>query len=392
MRRSILLTLGRLPKGLEVARCLKAAGCRVFAADPFGVHLSKPSRAVDKSFRVTAPQTDQAGFLNDILSIIEDCKIDIVIPVSEEVPHVAQLAGRLPDRTRLLCPEPSQLLRLHDKYAFIQAAHAAGLDTPETYKGDDQQAQSLCASADYVVKPSLGCSGTGLRLAKAGEPLLEHEHSDDMVVQRRIHGRELSSFSFVRDGKVLGTAVYEGLIYAGTVSVCFERLTNMEAIESWITSFVAAEKYNGFIAFDFIIDAAGKAYPIECNPRLTSGVHFLNHDDLAKAVLDETPPAQIRFCRHMRMQEGHTGLTKAYAALPNIAEFFRRLKVVFTSRDVLWSAGDPLPFILMTPMSWPVLRQAIFGGKSLGEAATADIEWLPHKPLKHGPTDANQTV
>jgi hypothetical protein len=44
---------------------------------------------------------------------------------------------------------------------------------------------------------------------------------------------------------------------------------------------------------------------------------------------------------------------------------------------VLFRFRDPLPFLLFTPMSWPVLRQALFEKVSLGEAATRDIVWHP---------------
>lgn len=371
----VLLTLGRLPKGLEVARCLSAAGCSVYVADPFGSHLSKSSRAVEKSFRIAAPNDNQEGFLGDILEIVARHQIDLIIPVSEEAIHVAQLDGRLPAGTTLFCAPPAQLMRLHDKYAFIEAVRKAGLLAPETYRGDERGARALAARNDYVIKPALGCSGSGLRLARKGEPLSAEEQVSANVVQQRVDGDEVSTFTLARDGEVLGTAVYRGLIFAGTVATCFERLAGMEAVEAWIAKFVKSEGYSGVIAFDFMIDATGAAYPIECNPRLTSGVHFLQHDDLAKAFLGGVLTQPLRFKPERRFQEGHTSLTKAYSALFQPRTLLKRLALVFTTRDVLWSWRDPLPFILMTPMSWPVLSQVLFHGVSFGEAATRDIEW-----------------
>jgi len=35
----------------------------------------------------------------------------------------------------------------------------------------------------------------------------------------------------------------------------------------------------------------------------------------------------------------------------------------------------------MTPMSWPVLKQVIFQGRSFGDAATLDIQWYPAGPV-----------
>ncbi|MEM6683820.1 MAG: ATP-grasp domain-containing protein [Pseudomonadota bacterium] len=374
MHKAVLLTLGRLPKGLEVARCLNAAGCQVYVADPFGIHLSKPSRAVQKSYQVTAPNDDRDAFLSDLEKIIERHDIDLVLPVSEEVAHVVDLHDRLPAGVQLLCPEPQQLLQLHDKLAFIKSAAAAGLKTPQTLRATDAGAHDFSVQHDYVVKPALGCSGSGLRLARKGEPLRAHEISDAMLLQQRINGQEVSTFSLAKDGRVIGSTVYRGLIFAGTVAVCFERLTHMRAVEDWISTFVQHEKFSGFIAFDFIMDSQGTPYPIECNPRLTSGVHFFNHDDLARALLEPDAAGPVGFKPQHRLQEGHTSLTKAYAALPRVFEFLRRLRLVFTTRDVLWSWRDPGPFMLMTPMSWPVIKKAIFQGKSLGQAATQDIE------------------
>jgi hypothetical protein len=244
-------------------------------------------------------------------------------------------------------------------------------------RANDPAVDDFTRQNDFVLKPALGCSGTGLRLASQGEALTAAERQASNIVQHRIHGDEVSTFSVARDGEVLGTCVYKGRIFAGTVATSFQRLTGMQDVEQWIKQFVAAQNYSGSIAFDFIVSAPGSAMPIECNPRLTSGIHFMQHDDLAKAVLGAAVPHPIRFKAAMTMQEGHTTLTKAYAALPNVKEFIRRVGLVLSARDVLWAWRDPLPFLLMTPMSWPVLKQVIFQRASFGEAATHDIEWHP---------------
>ena len=46
MQKTVLLTLGRLPKALELARALHDEGARVIVAEPFGAHVCKVSRAV----------------------------------------------------------------------------------------------------------------------------------------------------------------------------------------------------------------------------------------------------------------------------------------------------------------------------------------------------------
>jgi hypothetical protein len=162
------------------------------------------------------------------------------------------------------------------------------------------------------------------------------------------------------------------------VAVCFERVDEAPALRHWISAFCARHPYTGFIAFDFMVDGQGEPWAIECNPRVTSGVHFLDPPGLAKALLDPESVSGIGLKPEQRMQWAYSTLTEAYAALfrGNGREFRRRLGALIRSRDVVWCGRDPLPFLLMTPMSWEILWPAITSGVTLGEATQRDIAWL----------------
>ncbi|MEL7480506.1 MAG: ATP-grasp domain-containing protein [Pseudomonadota bacterium] len=375
MTETVLLTLGRLPKGLELARALHGAGCRVLVADPFGLHVCKPSRAVAKSFRVRAPNQDRQGYLDDLADIIDGEGVDLVVPVSEEAVHVSFLRERLPEGARLFGPPRALLQALHDKFLFNERVAKLGLRAPATFEAGTPEAADFTTRSDYVVKPREACSGTGVKLRKAGAPLTVEDRQPGNLVQERRYGQEVSSLTLARDGRVLGTAVYRGLIYSGTVSCCFERVDTCPDVHAFIERFVSDTDYSGFIAFDFILDGEGGAWPLECNPRLTSGVHLMRADDLAAAVRPGLSAPTVRLNETRRYQEGHTTLTETYAAIFRPKEFFRRFGYLLRSKDVIFSMRDPLPFFLMTPMSWTILRKVIFGGKSFGEAATDDIVW-----------------
>ncbi len=376
MGKTVLLTLGRLPKGLELARCLHGAGHRVLVADPFSLHLSKPSRAVSTSFVVPSPVADQAAYLDALVDIVRDEQVDLVIPVSEEVMHVSLLHGRLPKITTLLCEAHETLLSLHDKFAFVDICGRAGLRAPETHLGNSADAMKLMERVDTVAKARFGCSGAKLHYFKAGERLPDALRTPEWVIQEKITGREVSTQSVCSDGEVLGHVTYRGLIYSGTVSVAFERIDEL-SIEAWTRQHVSTTGFSGFTAFDFIIDEAGTPWAIECNPRLTSGIHFFDHADLARVVAGQTLDHAIGFKPQRRFQEGHTALTKAYATITKPKRYLETLRTIASCRDVLWSSKDPFVFPLMTPMSWPVLKQVMFGGRNFGEAATLDIEWQP---------------
>ena len=109
-----LLTLGRMPKGLEVARGLAAAGCEVMVADPHRTHVARHSNAVSRSFRVTAPATSPDGFVEDLLRIVREERVDLVVPVSEESVHVARMVDHLPEGVRFFGAGFQTARALHD--------------------------------------------------------------------------------------------------------------------------------------------------------------------------------------------------------------------------------------------------------------------------------------
>jgi len=375
----VLLTLGRLPKGLELARALKRAGCTVFVADPYGSHLCKPSRAVRRSFRVTAPNRDPVAYRRQLLDIVIGEGIDLVIPVSEEGPHVAPIAADLPPHARMFGAGFQTLTKLGNKLRFAEMASGLGLAVPQTHRADTAAAAELAAREDHVIKPVHGSSGLGLKLRRGGDPLCEVDRTSEQLVQRRIGGRHVSSFTMARAGEAMVTLVYEGGVMSGTTAVCFVRADDVPQVHDWAQAFVRATGHDGFISFDFILDPEGTPFAIECNPRLTSGVHLVRAETLAAFVLDEPLPGGSPLKRPRKFQEGHTTLTEAYAALftGRFGESVRRFGHMLTAKDVLFEWRDPLPFILMTPMSWPVLSRVMFGGMSFGEASTHDIQWRP---------------
>ncbi|MBU6377989.1 MAG: ATP-grasp domain-containing protein, partial [Gammaproteobacteria bacterium] len=247
-----LLTLGRLPKALEVARALHAAGVRVLIAEPFERHLSGVSRAVAGSFVVTAPAIDRQGYLADLLRIVHEQAVDLVVPISEEIVHVAALHGQLPASCRLWSMPQARILAVHDKGRFIDTCRAAGVAAPETHPSDSLEAAVLAASADYVLKPVSSCSGRGVRILRRSEPV--PQVTERAIVQRFVAGELVSSFSIARQGEVLITVLYRGAMLQGTVAVCFERIDVPPAVDAWVRRFVAHTGFDGFVSFDLMID------------------------------------------------------------------------------------------------------------------------------------------
>ena len=375
MPRTLLLTLGRLPKGLDIARAFHAAGWRVLVAEPFRWHLTGQSRAVARSFQVTAPAVDHAAYLAEIADIARRESVDLVVPVSEETMHVAHLRGALPAGTGLFTMPPEVVLALHDKHGFIGRARGQGLAVPDTVMLGDAAGAAMAAAGDVVVKPIFSCSGRGVQILRHGANLPAPAVDTPMVVQRFVPGAVLSTCSIAQGGRVAATVVYCGGIMSGTVAVSFQRVERQAAVEAWVEQFVRAEGYTGFISFDFVLGADGVAYAIECNPRATSGLHFIAPADLVACVLNTSPGAVARMRPNAHMQQFYAALTETQSSVTHWARFRANLRMLLQARDVTWDIADPWPFISMPFTSWKIISMAAKRRVSFGEVATLEVGW-----------------
>ena len=371
---TVLLTLGRLPKALDLARGFSKAGCRVLVAEPYGWTLAGTSRHVTKEFKVPPPSRSKAAHLAALADVVKREGVDLVVPVSEETMHVAHLADLLPQGVQLFTMPPDDVIALHDKARFIRAALAMGLTAPESAPLGSAEGEALARSGPVVVKPVFSCSGKGLHILRSGEPLPPADPAEPAVVQRFVEGCEHSTCTIAQGGRVVATMVYRGAVMSGSVAVAFERI-EAPAIHAWIERFVAATQWSGFISFDFIVDASGVPHAIECNPRATSGVHFWEPEDIAHAVLDPRWSGPVRVRRYRKLQQFYACLTETQGAMLRGKGFLASLKHLVTTRDVSWDRRDPWPFVSMILTSWPIIWQAMTKGARFGEVATEDIGW-----------------
>ncbi|MGB2521974.1 MAG: ATP-grasp domain-containing protein [Luminiphilus sp.] len=380
MARTALLTVGRFPAALTLARGLHGHGVRVIVADPMKRQLCSVSRAVTKTFQVAPPNTDIEGWERDILDIIERENVTDLIPTSEEVCHVANLAPRLPDTTRYVGPSAEWIAQWHDKLQFVNYAISRGVTAPSVYTTADGEARSLIRQTECVLKPRRGCSGTEVSFIPPGSTL--PPPSQDMLLQRRVQGNHLYTLSWVDAGEVKATASYRGSTHSGTVAVGFQSAPTPFSVKQWIEQFVADTDVTGFLSFDFILDRSGIPWGIECNPRLSSGVHFIDEAWLGAAVMGEDMGAPSITPAGKRAQWSYSTLTEAYKHLFRfqIPELIRCLRDLFISRDAVWSWRDPLPFFLMTPLCWEFIWRSIRERIPIGDASQCDIAWHWFKP------------
>lgn len=379
MTPTALLSLGRLPKALDIARALAGAGYRVIVAEPFSLHLCRVSSAVSGSFRVTAPNVDAAQYRQEMLDIIVREGVTLVVPISEEALHLVHLAEALPAGVRFLADSSVKLQELHDKYRFVTEAGLLDLNVPATELLGSDAATRLAARSATVLKPVYSCSGTDIRYLETGSSLPAVDPGRPMLVQERLDGAHRSTLALAHQGRILANVNYRASLFSGTVAAAFERI-DTPALDRWVERFVQARQFSGFIAFDFIDDGDGQPAAIECNPRLTSGVHFFEQRALARALLDPGSTTSIALRPQRKLHQFYTSLTETQASLFRPNDMKKHLAVMRSHRDVTWQRGDPWPFLLMTPLSMPIILRSIVGRTSLGEAATRDIARLTCGP------------
>jgi hypothetical protein len=382
---TVLLTLGRLPKALEIARSFAGAGWRVIVAEPFPRHLCGVSRAVAKSYVVTAPAVDREAYLSELAALVEREGVSLVVPVSEEAMHAAFLGERLPPHVRFYAMPPARLLELHDKHAFVGVVRGYGLSAPDTYALGDPAAEALAAAAPYVLKPVYSCSGRGVKFLRAGDRL-PPPGTQPEIVQRFVAGDVRTSFTIAHAGRVQSTIVYRGVVMSGTVAVCFERVPSLPAVERWVETFTARSGWSGFVSFDFVVDAQGAAHAIECNPRATSGIHFVHPEDLWRAVATPDDPRPVRPKPVERLQQFFPCLTETQGSLfADRAKFASNLRYLRSTRDVTWDRRDPWPLLTMPVTTWEIIRLALAQKKTFGEVATLDVGWYDRAPGTRSP-------
>ena len=370
-----VVSLGRLPKALDICRALDGAGWRVVVAEPSRRHLAGTSRAVARSVQVPAPNEDADAYLDAMMGVLREEDASLLVPVSEEVVHLSRIADRLPPRVRWFGVGHDATLRMHDKAAFVADAAKLGLAVPQTHGLGSREAQLMADSGAVVVKPAFTCSGQGLVRVPAGGRLPD-PGAAPRLVQRALPGRHTSSFSIVHEGRVIGTVVYTPVVTSGTVAAAFERIEGA-AEAGFAQRHVEAHGLSGFVSFDFIADEAGVPRAIECNPRATSGIHFVEPASLARAILEPEACRRLTLRRARRMHQFWPVLTEVQHAMFRPGRgYFAKMGTLLRSTEVNWSWRDPLPVLAQPWAAWGILGVAAREGISFGEAATRDIAWF----------------
>ena len=373
---NILLTGGRAPVTLDLARAFHRAGHTVFMAESLRGHLSQASAAVKANFVVPAPHQETEAFLAALRSIIEQNQIDLLIPTCEEVFHIAKGLDSLPCK---VFTEPLAKLDIyHNKWKFVINAVNHNLRVPESMlvKREDDLLHAFASWRRLVLKPVYSrFAARTLILPSLKQALSTLTFDEPWIAQEYIVGQQFCSYSVCHDGRITAHAVYPTIFTAGQgATIAFQPVEHAGIFE-WVRTFVERFNVTGQMAFDFIETPQGDLYALECNPRATSGAHLLtNNPQFVESFFKEGPFCVTPFADSSHML-GTAMLVYGLPAALRDGNFRAWLRAFLHSDDVILDFRDLKPFLLQ----WRSIFEYVQFGRRMGisvlEASTFDIEW-----------------
>jgi len=377
---NILLTGGRAPAALELARIFHKAGHTVYAAESLADNLCASSRAVRGSYLVPPPRQQTAAFIHALKELIQRLDIDLLLPTCEEVFYVAMGRDELSPHCTVFTETLERLRTIHNKRTFNHLAHTYGLRVPQSCLLETPEDLRFAFERfpRLVLKPvySRFASRTHI-LPSFSQALsaLKRNPTSPWLAQEFIEGEQLCTYSIVHQGHLTAHSAYRTEFTAGQGATIAFHHEDHPASLAWVQTFAAQFAYTGQIALDFIETPVGEVFALECNPRATSGVHlFASKEQFPSAFFDPQQPCLFpdqgessMLLSAMLLYGFPSSLTKR--------KFKKWLTTFLTSRDVIFTWQDPLP-ALFQPAS--ILHFVLLGKKcgiSALEASTLDIEW-----------------
>ncbi len=362
--RTILISGGKMTKALQLARSFHAAGHRVILVESAKYRWTghRFSKAVDRFYIV--PRAQDPGYANALLDIVRRESVDLYVPVCSPASSIYDAMAKplLAPYCDVLHPDHLMVEMLDDKASFARTAGDLGLAAPETYRLTSPEqlrgCNALRTGTRFVLKSipydpvnrldltllPLGSEAQTLAFARS-KPIAADR---PWIMQSFIAGQEFCAHATARHGHVQ--------VYCCCSSSAFQlnyASVDHPAIEAWVTAFVGALAITGQVSFDFIQNADGEVFAIECNPRAHSAITmFYDQPDMARAYLEDDVPT-LRPSPSSRPT--YWTYNELWRVLSHPRTALERLRVMWHGKDAIFDLDDPLPFFMVHHLHMPSL-------------------------------------
>lgn len=296
-----LVTTSRMPFAVDEIRKLGQAGHDVTAVDTFRASPGSHSRYAARHLEVPAPTQETEEFVAAVARIVEEQRIEWLLPMFEEVFFLAAHRDQLPDGCALFFPDFATLAAVHDKVTFADRCRELGLPVAESVTATSaaELRDAIGRFDHWFARAAYGRGGLNV-LTNAG-PLAGEGSVDDAqpspadpwLVQEYLEGVDLCSWSVVHHGEVVLHSTYEHpLSIDDRGGIVFESVVAPETLKA-AQRIAAALDWHGQVSFDFRRTADGVHHLVECNPRPTDGCTLATPEEFAAALFSARPPAPV---------------------------------------------------------------------------------------------------
>lgn len=379
MSTNILLTGGRAPATYYFARLLKQQGNKLFMAESLPKHLCMRSNLFEKTFQVSSPNEHRHTYIQDLIKIIQAYKIDLLIPTCEEVFHIAYAHTELSKYCRVLCEPLEKMRTFHHKGLFIDTLRnnfSQYIHVPFTVVFDTIRINSRAEILDYfkahhiqpeneyVCKPAYSRFGTEVVFKKGSELLdLLLLKQTTWVIQEKINGTQICTYAIADKGRMQCYSAYQTNDNVGlSATIYFEPYSNPK-LEAFVKRYIEQNEYTGQIAFDLILSGNDRLYPIECNPRTTSGI----------CLFPLTECRQVTQTYHVGTETTMLGLAMLRTCVSKNP--WKQILKMAKAKDIVWNSKDPYAFFDQITSFLYLIKESRKRKISSYQMSTLDIEW-----------------
>ncbi|OJU80322.1 MAG: hypothetical protein BGO10_00230 [Chlamydia sp. 32-24] len=345
-KKTILLTAGRMFLSLDLARKFQHDGHRIIVAETYPLHICRFSNAVNKTYTIPGPKENYQAFISSLKKIVIEEKVDLFIPVFEDVLYLSELKNEFP--CEIFCDDFEKIHELHHKWLFYLLQKKLGIKTPKTFLIEkNEDLKKIDRDCTYALKACYSRASLSIQKLEAHSPISTIEVTPNFpwITQEWIDGERFCSYSICKNGNVLAHSVYPvGYTIDGNSCIIFNSIHH-EGILNWIKNFIKTIQFTGQVGFDFIIKN-DEIYAIECNPRATAGLHLLETEQgIDKAFFgttENTILAKDGISRQLLHGMALYGWRKKAFPGNSLKKFSKEF---IKHKDVVYSSNDPGPLL-----------------------------------------------
>lgn len=354
MTKTVLITKGRFPALLNLMRNLAKNGVRVLVAETTLFHFSSLSNANAKNILVPSPRDCPQGYIQRLKEIMEQEKVDLLIPGWEDVLIISKHLHEFPEG-KVFTSDFSLIHSLHNKWEFSKLLTRLGFSTPATFIAKSKEDLQNMPFDSFYIKTcySRASQGTFRVKDKSFLPELDFGSNNLYLAQEECKGRQLCTYSIAHKGKLTAHATYpfayESLDPSKSRTdycLSFEVVENPKILK-FVEEFVAKTNYTGSIAFDIFIEPDGNLKILECNPRITSGITLMTEDKNLKEAFFNENEKLITPEKETQVQFFLPSLLIKTSKAIKSGSFKPFFKTLFKAKELTFSLKDIKPFLFL---------------------------------------------